>query len=347
MANLQHVGGKQRHRRQRQTRSPSPSDPHDWERIQHPTVDSLPYRTRSRTAHVDGNIQMPESASRRMKHSVSSSHRSYRASEDLHESMPPPTALNRSRTVPHTRGKGLLNYEDEDDNDDEDLPSPSRERRSRPRIRRRARSRSRSLSGSDRSSSRSETVITPSRSARVNRSTPNSRRSSRSASSRRSSSADSASTVSTQGEVKEILRRRPADIQVTSDDEGPGHRRHRRRHRDRGSAILEEEPTRRVRHVVPIRIESRAAPSRPARHQSQSRSSSRRRSHRQHDRREVVSKPSGSKRCVGQATLHLLSVHDINYGAEATRSTMSQTMSIWTGQSCQGLLLRMSRLLIV
>lgn len=291
MADLEHVEGKHRHRRPRYPRSLSPSDPHGWEQTHHPTLDSLPYRTRPRAADVD--IQMPDSASRRAKHSVSSSHRSRRASDDLRESMPLPTTLNRSRTVTQRRGRDPLAYEDDEDS------STCRERRPRPRERRRARSRSRSTLGSERSSSRSDAVMTPPRSARVNHSTPYSRRSSRSASSRRTPSVDSASTVSTQtqSEVKEILRRAPAEIQVISDDERPGHRRHRRRHREKEPILYEEEPVHRSRHIAPAASGSRDASRRLHRH-PQSRSSSRRRHHRHRDHREEVVKPSSSKRCV-------------------------------------------------
>ncbi|KAK6081044.1 IBR domain-containing protein [Seiridium cupressi] len=287
MANLQDGRGKHRHRRREHTRSPSPSHPHDWERTHHPTLDSLPYRTRSRAADVD--IQMPDSASRRTKHSASSSHRGRRASDNLRESMPPTTTNSRrSRTVTHRRGKEPVVYEDDEES------FTSRERPPRPRGRR-IRTRSPSTSASERSSSRSEMGMTPPRSAHVNHSTPDSRRSSRSPSSRRGSSVDSASTVSTQNEVKEILRREPARISVIPDAEKPGHRRHHRRHRAVEPAVYEEEPSHRSRHVVSIISESREAPRRRHTHHSESRSSSRRRPHHHHDRREVA-KPSSSKR---------------------------------------------------
>lgn len=293
MANLQDGGGKQRHRRQM---SPSPADPHDWEQIHNPALDSLPYRTRSRTTHADDNTRMPDTASRRTQHSVSSSHRSRRASEDLRESMMPPTTLNRPRAVSHSTGKALLEYEDDDETGN--APSEARGHQSRPRLKYRARSRSRSMSDSERSSSRSEFVMTPTRSARGNPSTPNSRHSSRYQSNRRSRSIDSTSDVSTQCEVKEILRRHAAEVQVVSDDEQPGQRRHRRRHRKGNSVIPEEEPTSSVRHVVPVVADGRSVPSRRHRHQSDSRSDSRRRPHQQHDRQEAIVKPFNPTRYV-------------------------------------------------
>ncbi|KAI1881441.1 hypothetical protein JX265_000267 [Neoarthrinium moseri] len=204
------------------------------------------------------------------------------------ESMPPPT-LTRPHTVTHTHRGGKGREPPSHDDDDS--------RKGRSRVRRRARSRS--LSESERSRTSSEATRTP-RSARVNHSTPDSRRSSRSYSSRRPSSVDSASSISTQSEVKEILRREPADIEVLPDREKVSHRRHRRRHRGKEAVVYEEpdvyedEITQTYKHVAPGAM-SKGAHRRSHRHHSESRSPSRRR-HRHHDNRDEVKTSSRSKR---------------------------------------------------
>lgn len=297
MAYSQDGGGKHRHRRRRETHSPSPSDAYDWEPEEYLTHHSLPYRTRSRAAEVD--IQMPDSASRRTRQSVSSSsHRGRRASPDSHEIMPPTTTSSyRTRAVPQRMTREPLAYED-----DEESPSP-RGRRPRPRARGRARSPSRSASDSERSdSSRGKVVMTPrtpSRSTRVKDSTPRSRRSFESPRRIRSRSADSAATLSTQGEVTEILRHRDDEIEVTLDAATPPRRRHRRRYEEREPAIYEEEVSPIARHVIPVRVESsKEVPRQQHRHQrhAESRSSSRRRPRHHHDHHDEVVKSSSSKR---------------------------------------------------
>lgn len=295
MAYSQDGGGKQRHRRRRDTRSPSLSDALDWEPEAYPAHHSLPYRTRSRTAEVD--IQMPDSASRRTRQSISSSsHRGRRASEDLYEIMPSPTTTNsyRARAVPHRRPREPRSYED-----DEEVYS-LHERRPRPQVRGRARPPSRTESESERSnSSRGEPVMTPStpsRSTRINNLTPDSKRSLGSPSRARHRSAGSESSLSTQGEVTEILRHEPDDeIEVTVDSRTPSRHRRRRRREEREPPIYEELPPI-ARHVVPVeRIEPRHHRSR--RH-SESRSGSRRRPRHHRDHHDDIPKSSSSKRCV-------------------------------------------------
>lgn len=294
MAYSQDGGGKQRHRRRRDTRSPSLSDALDWEPEPYPAHHSLPYRTRSRTAEVD--IQMPDSASRRTRPSVSSSsHRGRRASEDLYEIMPSPTTTNsyRARAVPHRRPREPRSYED-----DEEVYS-LHERRSRPQVRGRARPRSQSESESESSSSsRGEPVMTPStpsRSARINNSTPDSKHSSGSPSRARHRSVESAASLSTQGEVTEILRHGPDEIEVTIDSRTPS--RHRRRRRREEREPIYEEPPPIARHVVPVeRIEPRHH--HRSRRYSESRSGSRRRPRHHRDHHDDIPKSSSSKRCV-------------------------------------------------
>ncbi|KAI0132261.1 hypothetical protein BJ170DRAFT_592232 [Xylariales sp. AK1849] len=276
MANPQDVGGKQRHRRRRHPRSPSSSDRNDWKGQQDPVVDSLPYRTRNR------DIQMPDS--RKPKHSSSSPHRR-QASENMRtsECIPPPT-LTRPATVTHRSGMDPLTYED------------NVYYGRRPRMRARARSRSSSTSeSSSSSSSRGVTVTTP-RSARVNQSTPDSRRSSRSSSSRRTPSVDSESSVSTEADVKEISRRvRRDDRRVAPATGKTDHRRHHRRHKGKEPVIHEDEVVHESRHVAPV-DEGKDVPQRRHRHHSDSRSSSRRRHHHHRDHREQVRPSHSSKR---------------------------------------------------
>ncbi|ETS83283.1 hypothetical protein PFICI_05159 [Pestalotiopsis fici W106-1] len=296
MAYSQDGGGKHRHRRRKETRSPSLSNAFDWEPEEYSTLHSLPYRTRSRTADVD--IQMPDSTSRRARQSVSSSsHRGRRASSDSHEIMPPTTTTSyRARAVPQRRAREPMAYDD-----DEESPSP-RERRSRPRGRDRARSPSRSISGSERSSSsRGERVMTPStppRSTRVKNATPDSRRSHKSPSRARSRSSDSESTLSTQGRVKEKLRHESDEIEVILDTKTTPRRRHRKTHAEREPPIYEEELSPIARNAIPIVVESKGAPRHQHRHQRQSdsRSGSRRRHRHHHDHHDEVVKLPSSKR---------------------------------------------------
>lgn len=292
--------GRHRLRRPRHPRSPSsPTDPRDWEGTQQPVVDSLPYRPRAT------DIEMPDSRTPEHLSSPRRHHRR-RASEDMRarESilLPP---LARSASVTHRRGRDPRVYEDGE-------PSSSERR---PRARRRARTPS--PAGSERSSSRSDVMLTPPRSARVNHSTPESRRSSRSSTSRRTPSVESASSLSTtQGEVKQILRRRGStDIEVIPDTVTPGHRRNRKKHRGREPPLYEEETTRRSRRAVPV-AEGSDLHRRRHRHHSGSRSSSHRNQQPQHhphhhhhhhhhnnnndnnnERRDLVRPASDSKRC--------------------------------------------------
>jgi hypothetical protein len=283
MANSQHVGGKQRHRPQRHPRSPSPPGLDDWEGRQDPVVDSLPYRARNR------DIQRPDS--RRPKDNSPSYRR--RASEDMRvrESIPPPT-LNRSVTVTHRSGKDPLPYDNND---------VYYERRSRMRPRSRSSS-SEGSSSDSHSSSGSESELTP-RSAHVNRSTPDSRRSSRSSSSRRTPSVDSDSSVSTQDDEKEPVRRRPREETQPIPASGRADdRSHRRRHREKENIIYEVQGTRRPKPpavpaapVAPVG-EANGASRRRHAHHSDSRSGSQRRHRHHRDHRQEIRPSSSSKR---------------------------------------------------
>lgn len=269
MANLQDVGRNHRPRRQRHTRSPSPPESHDWDGRHEPLLDSLPYRSRNR------DIQRPDGRT----NAESSSRQSRRASVDMRAHDGPPPPLTRSATAPHRRGRDSLAYGDDD------------------YLEGRSRRRSRSSSGPESLDlvDTADDMRTP-RSARVNRSTPDTRRSSRSSTSRRAPSVESASSVSTQGGRRHHGPSRRRDekedivvIEAPEVPDPPGRSEHRREHRRRAEkdqVVYNGSSKQKSRYVEPV--EAAAVPSRQRhKHHSESRSSSRRRNSHQEYRVET------------------------------------------------------------